>query len=104
MVGAGAVASALSARWFLRTWVGMKRTADITGGSPFTYYYRGGFEQKMTRREAALILGIREFARPEQIRDAHRKIMVANHPDRGGSPYLAMKVNEAKVLLEANKS
>lgn len=82
----------------------MQRTARVTGASPFAYYYRGGFEPKMTRREAALILGIRETARPEQIKDAHRKIMIANHPDRGGSPYIAMKVNEAKVLLESNKS
>ena len=37
----------------------------------------------MTRREAALILGIRESAAEERVKEAHRKIMIANHPDAG---------------------
>ncbi|MCL7023559.1 hypothetical protein MKW94_006012 [Papaver nudicaule] len=53
----------------------------------------------MTRREAALILGVREHAVMEKIKEAHRRVMVANHPDQGGSIYLAKKINEAKVLL-----
>ena len=35
-------------------------------------YYRGGFEPKMTKREAALILGVSPTANKGNIRDAHR--------------------------------
>ena len=44
---------------------------------------QGGFQPEMNRREAALILGLRETAAEERIKDAHRRIMVANHPDSG---------------------
>lgn len=41
----------------------------------------------------------------EKIKEAHRRVMVANHPDSGGSNYLASKVNEAKdVLMGRTKS
>ena len=66
-------------------------------------FYDGGFEDKMTKREAALILGVRENATPERIKDAHRRIMQINHPDKGGSAYLTAKVNEAKDMLIKGK-
>ena len=37
----------------------------------------------MTRREAALILGLRESAVEDKIKEAHRRIIIANHPDGG---------------------
>jgi hypothetical protein len=66
-------------------------------------FYDGGFEEKMTKREAALILGVRESATPERVKEAHRRIMQINHPDKGGSAYLTAKVNEAKDLLLKGK-
>lgn len=43
----------------------------------------GAFENPMTRREAQLILGVRETSTPEEIRSRHRKLMILNHPDQG---------------------
>lgn len=62
-------------------------------------FYDGPFEDKMTRREAALILGVRESASEERIRNAHRKLLILNHPDTGGSTFIATKINQAKELL-----
>lgn len=63
-------------------------------------YYKGGFDQKMSRREASLILGVPQTVSSTKLKETHKRIMLLNHPDRGGSPYLAAKINEAKDLLE----
>nr|ODN88313.1 chaperone [Cryptococcus depauperatus CBS 7841]ODN97659.1 chaperone [Cryptococcus depauperatus CBS 7855] len=63
-------------------------------------FLRGGFKAKMDKSEALQILGLREPLTANKLKDAHRRLMLANHPDRGGAPYLAGKVNEAKALLE----
>lgn len=67
-------------------------------------YYEGGFEDTMTRREAALILGVRESSTAQRIKEAHRKLLILNHPDTGGSTYISGKINEAKELLLKNKA
>ncbi|GBC49382.1 dnaJ homolog subfamily C member 15 [Rhizophagus irregularis DAOM 181602=DAOM 197198] len=35
-----------------------------------------------------------------KIKEAYRKTLMLNHPDKGGSPYLASKIIEAKNFLE----
>ena len=59
-----------------------------------TKYYKGGFEPKMSTREASLILVISSNTSKLRIKEVHKRIMLINHPDRGGSPYLAAKLNE----------
>lgn len=62
-------------------------------------FYEGGFDDKMDRREAALILGVRTSADKKRVQKAYRRLLTLNHPDTGGSTFLSTKINEAKDIM-----
>jgi DnaJ domain len=53
----------------------------------------------MTRDEAYAVLGLKNGATPDDIKSAHKRLMKDFHPDKGGSDYLASKINAAKDVL-----
>ncbi|HEY7578244.1 MAG TPA: DnaJ domain-containing protein [Acetobacteraceae bacterium] len=58
-------------------------------------------QQRLSAEEALDVLGLAQGASASAIRAAHRRLMQLVHPDRGGTTYLAARINEAKDVLMA---
>ena len=102
-MGGGLVFSSFMGKSFIHLYRGVKNKNLFVKAARVGRYHLGGFEPKMSRREAALILNVRESAPEKKIETAHKKLMMINHPDVGGSAYISTKVNEAKEILMKGK-
>lgn len=65
--------------------------------------YYGGFHSNMNESEALLILNISSHEikalDKAMLKQKYRNALIQNHPDKGGSPFLTAKINEARELL-----
>ena len=57
--------------------------------------------QSLSKNEAYDLLGLKPGASAAEVKSAHKRLMKEFHPDKGGTDYLAAKINEAKDVLLA---
>jgi len=80
---------------FLQQWQRQQPGADRGGAQ----HPPAPANTQMSRDEALQVLGLEGDASEEEIIEAHRRLMQKMHPDRGGSDYLAARINQAKNVL-----
>lgn len=66
---------------------------------PGTDYSAKPLTGKLSRREALQVLGLEEPVSAEDIDRAWKTLIAKNHPDRGGTDWMAAKINEARERL-----
>lgn len=59
----------------------------------------GNNHENLSRQEALEVLGLDEGASEKEISEAYRRLMAQVHPDKGGSDWMAAKLNAARRTL-----
>ncbi len=90
LISAGGV-SAIEV-WRSRAIKGLDQAAPGAGMAPAP-------RSSLNLEEAAAILGVAIDAHEEEIRAAHKKLIGQLHPDKGGTDYLAAKINDARQKM-----
>ncbi len=68
--------------------------------SSFDSKQSNDFDQyKMSYSEAMEILGLKPGAKKSEINKSYHRLMQSVHPDKGGSSYLAQKINQARSVV-----
>ncbi|CAH8438199.1 unnamed protein product [Heterobilharzia americana] len=83
LIGLGLLGVGVAGRYISRRMnIGSISELVRISGLSDSKYYKGGFEQNMSKREAALILGVSQQSGKNKIKEAHKRIMLLNHPDK----------------------
>ena len=73
-------------------------SSNIQKGLPKALNLKG-FSPIITRKEAEQILNLPSDFNPQDVQKHHRILMALHHPDKGGSSYIATKINESRDFL-----
>ncbi len=85
----------------------LRMVGPLAAGKLFQYFRAGraGKNQasqsnnQMSKSEALEILGLENGASTSEINEAYRRLMSQVHPDKGGSDWMAVKLNAARKTL-----
>ncbi|MBX2835980.1 MAG: molecular chaperone DnaJ [Gammaproteobacteria bacterium] len=82
----------------LQAYIARERSEEWQGGGQ-SHDSTAASSADMSAEEARDILGVDHDATKEDIITAHKSLIGKMHPDKGGSTYLATKINQAKQVL-----
>ncbi len=83
-------------------WLMSLRKAVLHGDARRSAGGRPTASGALGQEDACAILGLGPHPSRAEIIEAHRRLIQRMHPDRGGSAYLAARINEARDVLLAS--